>query len=135
MGFEVRPYKLTWPEGSHWHGLEVLVNGMSIEELGEIAKIKEDGSKDMAERLAPLFEEIKKSLVSWNLTKNGEPVPLSAFLKQDHKMLISILNAWTDVASVDDPLERPSPAGKQLEEVPIPMVIPLESHPSLLMQS
>lgn len=134
MSFERKDYVLTWPESSHWHGLEVRLRGLSIGELEEIARLRDVAKEEGTAlgRIKPVLDMLDKSLISWNLTVKGVPVPIEAFRNEDAMMLTAIIVAWTGVVSVDDPLPQRSDNGKQsVEEVLLPMEIPLSSQQHL----
>jgi hypothetical protein len=128
---ERKVYKLTWPEGSRWEGLEVRLKGMNFDELETISKLQgseEDGFK----RAKPVLDILGNALLSWNLTSDGVPIPTSDFRKEDMSMLLAIVNAWTEVVGdVPAPLKQTSSDGEKLAEELIPMEIPSSSHPSL----
>jgi len=139
MGFKRKPYKLVWPETSNWHGLEVRVRGLSLEELEKISELKGGTTEEkisILQRLRPVLEPLTTALIDWNYEdEEDQPIPLSDFLKQDSALILAIINAWQGVISVPDPLAADSPNGKPLAEASIPMVIPSASHPSLNTQN
>lgn len=133
MGFQRQAYRLTWPEGSRWNGLEVRLRGMDIGELKKISDLRGDATDgNDLERVEPVLDILGSALLSWNLEDDGIPVPTSAFRGEDMTMLLAIVAAWTEVVGdVPTPLPPPSSNGERLEEVLIPMEIPLSSHPNL----
>lgn len=130
MGFQVKTYKLVWPEESIWHGLEVRMRGQTIGELEDISKLS--GAKGI-EAVKPVLDILSEALLSWNLeNEDGTPIPVSEFRSQDSTMLLAIVNAWTGVVGdVPAPLSTISSDGEKSEEASIPMVVPSESHPNL----
>jgi hypothetical protein len=134
MGFERQVYKLRWPENSRWHGLEVRLRGMDIEELKRISEIqtRNDGEATDLNRADPVLDILGNALLSWNLTDEGAPIPVSEFRKEDLVMLMAIVSAWTEAAGdVPAPLPKASSDGEKSEEALIPMVIPSASHLNL----
>lgn len=127
MGFQKKSYKLVWPEGSMWHGLEVRLRGMTFDELQEISKLRGIEGSDM-ERITPMLDTLAGGLLSWNLEDEDAPVPLAEFRDQDASMLMAIVMEWTKlVGEIPDPLVSDSPNGKLSEEALIPMEIPSSS--------
>lgn len=133
MGFRRQPYKLTWPEGSRWHGLEVCIKDMSIGELEEIASIKEKVGDDTTAlaKAGPVLDILERGMVSWNYEdEDGKPIPISKFRKQGLGVLMAIISGWTEVTgNVPTPLSQNSSDGKPSEEAQIPMEIPSSSLP------
>lgn len=132
MGFQRQAYKLKWPDGSRWSGLEVRIRGMVIGELEEVAKLRGNDVENI-EAVRPLLDILGKALLSWNFEdEEGTPVPIEEFRNEDMAMLMAIIGAWTEVVGdVPAPLPTPSSNGGKSEEVSIPMEIPSSSHPNL----
>ncbi len=133
MGFERRIYKLTWPEGSHWAGLEVRMRPMPIgtlEEIGRLyAKAAEDDDKFAL--LPALAGIVQESIVSWNLEDDGVPVPCTDVGAEGVELVTAIIQAWQEVVNqVNAPLPQGSPDGEPSQEVLMPMEIPSVSHPN-----
>jgi hypothetical protein len=134
MGFQAPAYKLVWPDGSQWSGLEVRLRGMNIGELEEISKLRsevtaEGRSVTDLEQVMPILDILGGALLSWNLeAEEDHPIPISAFREQDAAMLLAIVSAWTEVVGKIPPVSSPtSPDGKRSEEALIPMEIPSSS--------
>jgi hypothetical protein len=134
MGFQAPAYKLVWPDGSQWSGLEVRLRGMNIGELEEISKLRsevtaEGRSVTDLEQVMPILDILGGALLSWNLeAEEDHPIPISAFREQDAAMLLAIVSAWTEVVGKIPPPSSPtSPDGKRSEEALIPMEIPSSS--------
>lgn len=131
MGFQRKPYKLVWPSTSVWHGLEVRIRGMSIDELGKVAKFGGDTAQQGIDKLRPMIAELKAALIDWNYEDEEEnPIPIEDFDKQDVALIMAVLHAWQGVLNVPDPLPSASPNGSTPGEASIPMVIPSSSHPN-----
>lgn len=135
MGFERKVYKLVWPQGSAWEGLEVRMRPMPIETVGEIGRMYAESEQSESKKLALLpamAAVVQESIVSWNLTDNGEPVPCTNVGAEGLELVMAIINAWQDVVNqVNPPLRQGSPSGEPSPEVLIPMEIPAASHSSL----
>lgn len=134
MGFQRQAYKLKWPEGSRWHGLEVRLRGMDLGELREISSLQSSGGEtDSLEKVEGILDILGRALLSWNFEdEGGKPVPIKSFRTEDMAMLLAILNAWQEaVGNVPTPLPQTSSDGGKLEEESIPMEIPSSSHPNL----
>lgn len=138
MGYTRKTYKLKWDEGHELHGLEVSLRGMSIGELEEVAALRESvGETSSIGQIKPLMDILGRALIKWNYEdENGVSIAISEFQKQDARMLLAIVGAWTEVVgAVPAPLPRPSSDGKKSEEALIPMEIPSSSHPNLNTQN
>ena len=78
---------------------------------------------------ARLFGIFAEHIVSWNLTRKGEPVPITAdgLMSLDREFAKSATVAWLrGVFGISAPLEQPSEATEtdSFDESSIPMVIP-----------
>lgn len=72
-------------------------------------------------------------LVSWNVTKDGEPLPATGegVMATDGAFAIALIEAWVKgMTGITDPLETPSRNGSTTPTVSIPMVPLSESPPS-----
>jgi hypothetical protein len=88
MGFQRKPYRLVWPQESRWSGLEVVLRGMTIAELEEIAALKEkvEDSSNL-KQILPLLDVLERALLEWNLEdEQGAPISVSALREQDMAM-------------------------------------------------
>lgn len=135
VGFERRIYKLVWPEGSAWHGLEVRMRPMSIGTLEEIGKLYAKAGESDEGKLAMLpamVNVVQEGIVSWNLTDDGVPVPCTDVGAEGVELVTAIIEAWQEVVNqVNAPLPQGSSDGEPSQEALIPMEIPSASHPSL----
>jgi hypothetical protein len=138
MGFQRKPYRLVWPEESRWSGLEVVLRGMTIAELEEIAALKEKVSDTSnLQQIMPLLDVLERALIEWNLEdERGEPIPTSDLREQDMAMIMVIIAEWTQVVGdVPAPLSPPSPVGEKFPVDLMPMEIPSSSRLNLSTQS
>jgi hypothetical protein len=135
MGFEApqKAYRLNFAE-TGLAGLEVTAGSLP---LGEFLKVSElaaakDDPQGAANSAKQLFETFAGSLLSWNLTRDGEPVPATydGILGQDLDFMMKIVLAWVSaMADVDTPLPNGSSGGAASAlEHSIPMA-PLSSSP------
>jgi hypothetical protein len=138
MGFQRKPYRLVWPQESRWSGLEVVLRGMTIAELEEIAALKEkvEDSSNL-KQILPLLDVLERALLEWNLEdEQGAPISVSALREQDMAMIMAIIAEWTQVVGdVPAPLSQPSPAGEKFQVELMPMEIPSASRLNLSTQS
>ncbi len=135
MGFERRVYKLVWPEGSFFAGLEVRMRPMPTETVGEIgllhAKAEHGSDEDRIALLPAMAGIVQQSIVSWNLTDGGEPVPCTNVGAEGMEMVMAIIQAWQQAANeVSAPLLPGSRDGEPSPEDSMPMEIPSASHSS-----
>jgi hypothetical protein len=129
MGFELPTYRLKWPEGSIWHGLEVRMSPMPIATLEKVGEAYEIAKDDQYKLLPLLAAIVQEGIVDWNVTKDGEPVPCTDMRSQGVELVTAILNAWQQVANeVNPPLPQGSPDGEPSPAVLMPMEIPSASH-------
>ena len=142
MGFEARTYRLIWPEGHQFHGLEIRMRGMSLAELERLSafertKKDSEAGSDVVARMAEMramVELFSSRLISWNLTENGEPVGTDpdSIASADLGVVMSAIGAWQkEVTRVPDPLPQSSSDGQPFRVAPIPMIQDLPS-PNLL---
>ena len=101
MSFQRKALKLTWPEGSEFHGLEILCRRPSIEQVGKAEKIFErsagNGDRDTAVLAEAMRETVGATLIRWNY-KDEEGMEVAAtpdgFLSLDLAAQMEILGAW-----------------------------------------
>lgn len=135
MGFEPQEtqYRLTF-EDPDLVGLEVLAGSLTVGEytamqrmgmlrpLGNTEGLDRDALLEMiAERAEEAMQANEKilelfasRLVSWNITKGGEPVPatLEGIQGQDSRFISRIIAAWQRaLIQGPPPLKEPSPNG------------------------
>lgn len=129
-GFQRKTYRLVFPEGTEWAGLEVRLRGLSVDGLTKLATLadlkdvdSDDFSPEMIEKLEPVWQVLAYGLISWNLEdENGEPVPVDSFRGEDMGMLLAILNEWSEtVGGVTAALKARSSGGKPFPEGSLPM--------------
>jgi hypothetical protein len=109
MGYEPPStgLKLDFSE-TQYAGLEVTMGPLS---LGQLLEIEELSEKEGTRGLVTLFVDV---LESWNVTRQGDPVPadLAGVLSQDPDFVLAIINAWQrNVASAPPPLPDGSDSG------------------------
>lgn len=83
-----------------------------------------DGTSVQMERVAELVEAFAGALVSWNITKKGEPVPCTAegLMSLGTRFVLPMVQAWfAAVMGVDAPLPEDSDSGATALEESIPM--------------
>jgi hypothetical protein len=143
VGFEIESrYTLGWPEGSPFHGMEVVVTSMSIETLMRIDEIAmdieaADASPEGRQRMYAATRERAKLLadhgIEWNLTRRGEPLSFDTdgVLALEKKQIVAIINGWIQaVTEVPDPLPDGSDDTPPFPEESIPMEVSTSSHAS-----
>lgn len=137
MSYKRKNYRLTWPEGHVRHGLNVVMRGMSIDDMNTVTAFKGATAEDVeqsAELLGSIAELLSAKMISWDLTEDDDtPVPttVEAIRKEDLTMIMEILNAWTDAAvGVKASLGKGSNSGNTFPEESIPMETPSPSPPS-----
>lgn len=131
MGFEaeVPIYNLRF-HGSKWEGLEVKMESASVGFLFDAARMAEEirdtkGTGQMA-RVEQLIKQVSACLVSWNITKRGEPIPadIEGLRAQPIDLVLELIQAWTKaVTVVPDPLVTPSANGSSLAALPTETLI------------
>ena len=125
MGFEAAPVPITlrFEPGHKYHGAEAKLQGMAIGEYMQATGMDGSDGEDNAQTIARFF----KSLTSWNLTYQGEPLPPTeeAMEKADKSLILALNNAYVQAlmgVHDADPLPESSTSG---ENSPAP-VIPME---------
>src|ERR1043165_6825542 len=115
MGYKARTYKLVWPEGHQFHGLEIRMHGMSLAELDRLSTFEQPGELSAAvavgERVAQMramAELFSSRLISWNLeNEDGSPVGTDpdSVAAADLGVVMTAIGAWQkEVTRVPDPL-------------------------------
>jgi hypothetical protein len=135
VGYQARTYKLVWPEGHTFHGLEIRMRGMSLAELDSLAKFERpEGDATVASRAAEMHamtELFSARLISWNLEdENGAPVgtDVDSVAAADLGVVMSAIGAWQrEVTRVPDPLPQSSSDGQRFQVAPIPTIQDLPS--------
>lgn len=141
MGFTIDPdhFKLVFaderfarPAGGD--PIEVVLEELGIGEMLDFDEARLRPVSTVAEareQWAAVAETVAAHLVSWNLERKGEPVPLSAagFMSLPRKLGGAIVSAWIDAnIGVSGPLETGSPSGEPFPEGSLPME-PLSPNP------
>lgn len=130
MGYQARTYKLLWPEGHQFHGLEIRMRGMSLAELERLSAFERSkGDADVAGRTAEIramAELFSHRLISWNLEdEEGRPVGTDpdSIASADLGLVMSAIGAWErEVTRVPDPLPQGSSDGHRFQVAPIPTI-------------
>jgi hypothetical protein len=131
VGFrEPATITLEFQPGDRYHGLEVCMQGMSIDAWMHASG--SDGGE--GEGAAETIQRFYKALISWNLTDaNDQPVPVSDAPNRDSRMIRRLNNLWlealTEVHSAD-PLPGSSTSGESSPAPAIPMAPLSESQAS-----
>lgn len=125
MGFEVETVaKLVFPDGAY-EGAEVFARcSLSIGEYLDFLAVRDAPADEVRPWIEALYGAFARYLVSWNLTKNGEPVPctVEGLLSIDRELVRAIIRTWQDTAvDVTGPLGRPSSGGRPSAELSMPM--------------
>lgn len=124
MGYEagVRAISIRFAEGHDYHGAEARVTGMAIDEY--MAATGLDGSE--GDNAAASMTRFGERLVSWNLTKDGAPVPATSegLQKIDQGLARALQNAYVEAligVHSNDPLPQSSLSGEPslVESVPM----------------
>ena len=131
MGYEYAPptYKLVFEDHP---GLEVKARSVELGDYLDFIDILEQGGFTK-ENVRGLFEKFAGFLVSWNLERDGEPVPLTAdaLYRLDIKFVREIIDGWREgMEGVEAPLEQSSDDGQPSLAASIPMESLPESHAS-----
>lgn len=119
MGFEYAPktYALTFAEGHDLAGLTAEVGSLTIAALMDLELALNAAPETVAEavaNMAKVVEIFAGALRSWNLTSNGEPVPvrLESVRAQDSGLILPMVREWRGaMLSVPPPLPVPSSNG------------------------
>ena len=130
MGYRARTYKLKWPEGHQFHGLEIRMQGMTLAELERLSVFERSkGDGDVAGRTAELramTELFSSRLIEWNYEdEDGAPVgtDIESVATADLGVVMSAIGAWQkEVTRVPDPLPQGSSDGQRFPVAPIPMI-------------
>lgn len=98
MSFQRKALKLTWPEGSEFHGLEVVCRRPSIGQVERAEMLFESDGKREASAVAELMRTtIGESLVRWNyVDEDGREVPATpdGYISLDLEAQMEILGKW-----------------------------------------
>ena len=129
MGYEppAKQYQLKFEDHP---GLEVLCESLTIGEFMSVAaladKISVSGTAatDASGAVEDLLTTFASHLVSWNVTKDGQPVTsdLAGVKTQNLDFILEIILAWVGaIASVDIPLPQASNGTGTSVEASMPM--------------
>lgn len=133
MTFEASPatVPVRFKPGHKYHGAEAEVRGMSIAEYLRATGMDGGDGEGAGKTLTRFFE----SLVSWNLTYQGQPLPPTADSMQyaDQALVRAMNNQWIESlmgVADSDPLPENSTSGESSPAPPIPMAPLSESQAS-----
>lgn len=116
------PVNIKFEPGHKYHGAEAQLQGMSIGDYLTATGMDGGDGDDSAKTMNRFFT----SLISWNLTYNGEPLPPTpeAARRADQRLIRALnegyIQALTGVAE-SDPLPGSSTSGEPSQEASIPM--------------
>lgn len=118
MGFEAPAtvYQLDFAD-TEYAGLEVAVRATTIDQFLHVQDLL-DGS-DTPKGMRQVFGAFAELLVSWNVTKDGTPVPmtLDGLLGLEEPFVTAIILAWQRrILQAPPPLPATSPSGKSSPE-------------------
>lgn len=146
MGYQRSILKLTWAEGSEFHGLEVKMKRLSIKQLLKVEKLRDlnkpsEADKTTEETLGELLDTVAVGLIGWNLEVEQEdletgditnvavPATRETLDDQDADLILSLVSAWIEAAaSVPLASKRTSAPG----EPELPSEPPLEEWAALV---
>jgi len=126
-------YKLKFGPNSPYFGLQVEVSGMTIGEHNEmmrlaVASINGDNDADRATAGLQSNDHVRgcffRRIRSWNLTKKGEPVPVSEVIMNelDSRLFTVLVRYWLDeLTAIPEDLLGKSNSGDNLEELSMTM--------------
>jgi hypothetical protein len=133
MGYEAAPatVPVRFKPDHKYHGAEAEVRGMSIAEYLRATGMDGGDGEGVGQTLGRFFE----SLVSWNLTYNGQPLPPTAESMQwaDQALVRAMNNQWIESlmgVADSDPLPESSSSGETSPAPAIPMAPLSESQAS-----
>lgn len=129
MGYRRKNYRLKWPDGHELAGLEVLLRGMKIGELGQLAGLRGVSAENMEQGLLDEIAELfARHLIEWNYEdESGIPIPatLAGIGEMDVRALMQVVTRWAEVAAdVPAPLAASSNSGGPYPVASIPMEVP-----------
>ena len=146
MGFEIENtisvYSIKFGPNSAYHGLVVEANGMTIGEYNEmmrlaLASVTSDGDVAKAEANAQSNDHVRtcffRRILSWNLTKNNEPVQVTEeiFNELDSRLVTVLIRCWLDeLTAIPEDLLGKSSGGETSEELSMTMVPLSANHQS-----
>lgn len=120
-------YKLDFSD-TQYTGLEIAVRGTTIDELLQLETLMED-----PEKVRHLFEAFAGLIVSWNVTRKGEPVPMTAqgLRSLEDSFVMAVISAWyRSVVQAPPPLPGTSGSGGTSPEAALDLASQSASLPS-----
>lgn len=143
MGFEINDtvsiYNLKFSSGAY-RGLEVKARGMTIREYNQmmrlaLASLSSETDADRAKANMQSNDHVRecffRRIISWNLTKNNEPVPVSEEQMDDldSRLATVLIRIWLDeLTSVPDELLGKSNSGETSPELSMTMELASANH-------
>lgn len=125
MTFEVETdARLIFPDGKY-EGAEVFARiSLSIGEYFDVLAVRNAEIEEPRRYAEDMMRTFAPYLVSWNLTKNGEPVPcdFDGLWSIDRELAKQMCIAWQRaVEGLPGPLGQPSSGGRPSAELSMPM--------------
>ena len=123
MGYEVeeKAFKLKFEDRP---GMEVIAGSLELGEFLEVTKLAGVDASEATQHAEQLFTFFADALISWNLTKKGEPVPttLAGIKTLYFDFALEIVLAWIKaMGEVDNPLPKGLNGGGTALESTMPM--------------
>jgi hypothetical protein len=124
VGFELaaKEYRLTF-EGTDLDGLIVQVQSVSVGTMLDLVDLADAENRKPAD-IAKMFDTLGDALVSWNLTRQGEPVPAdrAGVRSLGVPEAMTLVKAWSTVMQeVPAPLDQRSSGGAPSAVLSMPM--------------
>lgn len=131
MGFEAPStvYELDFTDT--YAGLEVAVRATTLDEFLHVQELL--GGSDTPKGMRQVFGAFADLLVSWTVTKKGEPVPadLDGLLSLEEPFVTAIILAWQRrIIQAPPPLPGTSSSGGNSEELSLDLAGASRSLPS-----
>jgi|ERR1051325_3813398 hypothetical protein len=126
MGFEPKrkTYKLIFDD-EEMNGLVVRCHSLPMGDLIALMRLTDIKGDEVSSEQGQLpFRKFADSLVEWNVTHNGEPVPptFEGVMSQDLDFINVVIGAWMkNVAGIPGPLAQSSTNGSRFPVDLLPM--------------
>lgn len=120
-----RTYPVRFEPGHRLYGLEIHVNGSSVEEMRAFLRANETYKEIGREGIVVMAETMLPKIVAWT---DPRPVTLETLLSYEYSDLYDIVREYADaVVGVSAPLDQPSSDGAQSAEESTEMELSLAS--------
>ena len=131
MGFEVprRTIRLVFDD-EEMAGAEVVCRSTSVQVYLDLLRVQSAASLDEIEGFVRRFGD--EIIESWNLTRDGEPLPAdgATLTTLEPATFRLMFQAWVQgMSGVSGPLAAPSPGGELYPGQSIPAMVPLSESP------